>query len=633
MDINPNSVKICRLRLWIELLKNAYYKEVQKPARSKDADDEMQKSARSKDVDDNEERPYSVRASAFAELETLPNIDINIKEGNSLLSRFALDADLKEVLKNKKNIIEQYRKAVADYKNERNRDKKRELLKIIDEIKGDFTTEIHKNNPKMMDLAKKERRLFEINSPSLFEKYSEGEREVLSGNLEKQISVLNQEISDIKTNAIYKNAFEWRFEFPEVLDDDGVFTGFDIVIGNPPYIRQEELGTLKDYLKKDYEVYTGTADILVYFYELGLRVLKENGKFSFITSNKFMRANYGKPLRSFLGNYNLDEIIDFGDAPVFGGIAAYASIVNLQKEMQKPARSEDANDEMQKSARIKDADDGPEERPYSVRASANGGEHQTRVYTFPTSGDVPDFEASYKADGFQIAQKELTPNGWRLERTEVLDLLAKLRSKGEPLGEYVNGRFYRGITSGFNEAFVVDRETKERLIAEDSSSTEVLKPYLRGRDVKRWKVESQDLWLIFTRRGIEIEKFPAIKNYLSQFKNKLMPGIKGGRKPGSYEWFEIQDNSAYWQEFETNKIVYPDIVIKPQFAWDESKSFLGNTLYLIPTNEKFLLCFLNSKLLFWFYLQISPQIRGGYVRYIGQYVEQIPIPKIKEKDQ
>ena len=112
-----------------------------------------------------------------------------------------------------------------------------------------------------------------------------------------------------------------------------------------------------------------------------------------------------------------------------------------------------------------------------------------------------------------------------------------------------------------------------------------------------------------------------------------MPGIEGGRKHGSYEWFEIQDNIAYWQEFESNKIIYPDIVIKPQFAWDESNSFLGNTLYLIPTNEKFLLAFLNSKLLFWFYLQISPQIRGGYVRYIAQYVKQIPIPKIEEKDQ
>ncbi len=183
----------------------------------------------------------------------------------------------------------------------------------------------------MVELAKKERRLFEINSPSLFEKYSEGEREVLSRNLEKQIGVLNQEIADIKTNAIYKNAFEWRFEFPEVLDDDGNFTGFDIVIGNPPYIRQEELGTLKDYLKKDYEVYTGTADILVYFYELGLRVLKQNGRFSFITSNKFIRANYGKPLRNYLWKHNISEIIDFGELPVFDEAATFPVIIDLQK--------------------------------------------------------------------------------------------------------------------------------------------------------------------------------------------------------------------------------------------------------------------------------------------------------------
>jgi len=280
VDINPNSVKICRLRLWIELLKNAYYKE----------------------------------SANFTELETLPNIDINIKEGNSLVSRFALDEDLKEVLKNKKNIIDQYRKAVADYKKERNRDKKRELLKIIDEIKGDFKTEIYKHHPKMIDLTRKERRLFEINSPQLFEKFSEGEREVLSRNLEKQIDGLKQEIEDIKSNAIYKNAFEWPFEFPEVLDNEGNFIGFDIVIGNPPYIEarssiidekvKDEI--LKNISKrreaKDANLITRGSDILIYFYEIGLCILKESGYFSFITQNAWLDTDYGFKFQKFLRN-------------------------------------------------------------------------------------------------------------------------------------------------------------------------------------------------------------------------------------------------------------------------------------------------------------------------------------------
>jgi hypothetical protein len=282
-------------------------------------------------------------------------------------------------------------------------------------------------------------------------------------------------------------------------------------------------------------------------------------------------------------------------------------------------------------------------------AAENG--NQTRVYSFPNSGDVPDFETAYKSDSFKVAQNELAPGGWRLEQTNVLDLLAKLRSKGKPLGEYVSGRFYYGIKTGLNEAFVVDQATKERLIAEDSSSAEVLKPYLRGRNVKRWKVSFDDLWLIYipwhfplhndkTIKGAsedaerEFERhYPAIYKHLSKFRKELSARNKS--ETGiNYEWYALQRWGAdHWQEFYQHKIIYPDIVQTPQFAWDETGSLLANTLYFIPTNSKFLLSFLNSKALTWFYLQLSPQIRGGYVRYIAQYVEQIPIPTIEEKDQ
>ncbi len=565
VDINPNSVKICRLRLWIELLKNAYYKE----------------------------------SSGFAELETLPNIDINIKEGNSLLSRFALDADLTQILKQIKYGIEDYRNFVLGYKETRDREKKREFEAKIKQIKDDFKTQLFFFSPERRKLADLENQLKASESKQFL--FGESDEEKAKRfkdeeTLRAKITKAKETVQQIEENAIYKNAFEWRFEFPEVLDNDGNFTGFDIVIGNPPYIRQEELGTLKDYLKKGYQVYSGMADILVYFYELGINLLKDSGKFSFITSNKFMRANYGKVLREHLGKFNLDEIIDFGDAPVFGGIAAYASIVNLQKF-----------------------------------DSENG--NQTRVYTFPTVGDVPDFEKTYKTDSFKIAQNRLTPNGWRLEQTEVLDLLAKLRSTGEPLGEYVNGRFYRGIITGFNEAFVVDRETKERLIAEDSKSAEILKPFLRGRDVKRWQVEFQDLWLIFTRRGIDIEEFPAIKNHLLQFKNRLLPDGKRGRKRGSYEWFEIQDNIAYWKEFEQPKIIYPNICDVNKFSWDESGFYTNQKAFIIPEANKFLLGYLNSKVVFWLFDKLLAKLLNGFFEPSGIFMDKLPIPKIEEKDQ
>ncbi|MEJ7861271.1 MAG: TaqI-like C-terminal specificity domain-containing protein [Pyrinomonadaceae bacterium] len=564
VDINPNSVKICRLRLWIELLKNAYYKE----------------------------------SSAFTELETLPNIDINIKEGNSLVSRFALDEDLKAVLKQVKYSIEDYRNFVLGYKETRDREKKRDFEAKIKQIKNDFKTQLFFFSPERRELADLENQLRASESKQFLfgesdeEKAKRFEKETkLKAGIEKKKAAVKQ----IEENAIYKNAFEWRFEFPEVLDDEGNFTGFDIVIGNPPYIRQEELGALKDYLKKDYEVFTGTADILVYFYELSLRVLKQNGKFSFITSNKFMRANYGKPLRSFLGNFNLDEIIDFGDAPVFGGIAAYASIVNLQKFTAE-------------------------------------SEHQTRVYSFPASGDVPDFETSYKTDSFKVAQKELAPDGWRLEQTDVLDLLAKLRSKGKPLGEYVNGRFYRGVVTGLNEAFVIDRKTRDKLIAEDANSAELIKPYVRGRDVKRWQIESQDLWLCFIGWHFEAEKYPAIFNHIKNFENELKsrPEVRDGKVP----WFAMSRYAAdYWHEFEKPKIILGRFMNKATFAFDKEGFFNNDALYMIPDANEFVVAILNSSSCWWFLHQTCTDLQNGYLQAFRENLFQIPIPKIEEKDQ
>ena len=216
-------------------------------------------------------------------------------------------------------------------------------------------------------------------------------------------------------------------------------------------------------------------------------------------------------------------------------------------------------------------------------------------------------------------------------------VLARLRSAGKPLGEYVDNKFYRGILTGLNEAFVIDGATRAQLIEQDAKSAEIIKPFLRGRDVKRWQVQPQDLWLIFTRRGININNYPAIKKHLSTFKEQLMPkpahwsdttdGAWQGRKAGSYEWFEIQDNIAYWQEFGKDKIIFPDIATSPQFTFDNSGYYLANTAYVLPTTERSMVAILNSYVSTWFYAQISPQIQNGYFRFIAQYVEQIPIPE------
>ena len=375
---------------------------------------------------------------------------------------------------------------------------------------------------------------------------------------------------------------EWMF---------GINDGFDVVIGNPPYVCQEKIKELKPTLKDQYDCYTGTADLYVYFYECGFRMLRNNGVLTYISSNKYFRSAYGKKLRDFLARQaTLSQLIDFGDAPVFTSIA-YPSIITASK----------------------------------THAQGN----QLRAMNWETGPSIDEFGTVFRAKGFTMPQNALTADGWRLTSPVVLNLLEKLRSVGKPLSGYVKNQFYRGVTTGLNNAFVINQSTRDQLISEDPKSAEIIKPWLRGKDVKRWEVNWARLYVIFARRGIKIENYPALKAYLSQFKKQLIPGIAGGRKAGSYQWYEIQDNTAYYSEFEKPKIVYPDIAVSPQFAYDESGAYGGNTMYIVPTKEMWLLGLLNSKAVFWFYTKTSTQIRGGFVRFIAQYVSQIPIPTIQ----
>ena len=262
VDINPNSVKICRLRLWIELLKNAYYK-----------------------------------GPEYAELETLPNIDINIKCGNSLISRYALDADIRKALKRSKWSIDSYRLAVMTYRNAQSKDEKRAMTKLIDEIKNDFESEIASNDKRLLRLRKLRGDLVTLTTQtSLFEQ-TKAEKATWDKQVTKlttEIQSVETELEEVKSNKIYENAFEWRFEFPEVLNDEGDFIGFDVVIGNPPYIRQEEIKNQKTHLQNNFKTYTGTADLYVFFVEKGFEIVKKAGHFCYIMPNKWMQAGYGK---------------------------------------------------------------------------------------------------------------------------------------------------------------------------------------------------------------------------------------------------------------------------------------------------------------------------------------------------
>ena len=306
VDINPNSVKICRLRLWIELLKNAYYK--------------------------NE-----------TELETLPNIDINIKCGNSLISRFALDADLKQALRKSasKWTIDGYRIAVDIYRNAQSKEQKREMERLIIEIKTNFRSEISANDPKVKKLYKLNGELFQMtNQGQLFEmsKKEKTEWNKKVTKLTEDIRNLETEIEEIKSNKIYENAFEWRFEFPEVLDDNGDFVGFDVVIGNPPYLvikgGRYNTGDYPSeaivYIRNNYQ--TGQQQINTYtlFFELSKNITTQNGLTTLIVPNTFLANEYSVALRNFiLSHFGVLEIYNAGS--VFEDAGVETVVIVLDK--------------------------------------------------------------------------------------------------------------------------------------------------------------------------------------------------------------------------------------------------------------------------------------------------------------
>ena len=402
-------------------------------------------------------------------------------------------------------------------------------------------------------------------------------------------------------------------------------SGFNIVIGNPPYVRQEELKKikafeglpeleqpLKDALKGDYFCYTGTADLYVYFYEKALDILVPGGLLCFICSNKYFRAGYGKRLRHFLTtNSEVRLLIDFGDEPVFTSIA-YPSIILVRKIRE--TREKSALPSVPKDM-----------KQWSELVPA---EAEVLTLSWKSGPSIEEFPELLRQQGFTLPQSELKPTGWRSESPRKLRLMERIISIGTPLREYVESRVYRGITTGFNKAFVVDQATRDYLVAQHQSSVDLLKPFLRGKDVRRWVVKPNDEWLIFTRRGCDVRKYPVIHNYLKQFKEQLTPGIPGGRKPGSYKWFEIQDNIAYWQRFEQTKIVSTKVSIRPTFAIDTSGCYLGNTSYFFPVGPEALYLggILNSHLFETYARRVFVDKQNGWYEVQPEGLESFPIP-------
>ncbi len=571
VDINPNSVKICRLRLWIELLKNAYYKE----------------------------------ETAFTQLETLPNIDINIKTGNSLLSRFKLDADLTKALKSIKYDIKTYRNFVDQYKNEKNREVKRGLQNIINSIKSDFKTEIHKTSKDYTNWYNAKSELGKMTAQLEFFELSAKEKKKNNDSiniLNTKVKKFGQIVEDIKNNAIYNNAFEWRFEFPEVLHNNGEFEGFDLIIGNPPYIQLQKLNddVKKGLEQQNFKTLAKTGDIYQLFYEHGLNLLKDGGHLAFITSNKWMRTDYGDGTREYLASKcHISLVVDFGMKQIFDSATTYTNILFLQKTDAHPTI---------KMCRIND--------------------------TFDMSTILEDY-----VDYFSVDVENPGRKSWVCYQKEEYQLIKKIVAQGKPLTEW-DVKINRGILTGCNEAFIIRTKIKEEIVAKDPKSAELIKPLLRGEDIKAYVPEWNDQWLIgtFPALNIDINEYPGISEHLTQFKDRIEPKPKNyderlgkwkGRKSGSYKWFETQDSIAYYQDFLKPKIIYPNMTKYLPFVYDKHQFFTNQKCFVVTGNQlSYLTAFFSSSIFRFAFKEYFPELLGDTRELSKVFFETVAIKEI-----
>ena len=428
---------------------------------------------------------------------------------------------------------------------------------------------------------------------------------------------------------------------------------FDIVIGNPPYIRHESIKEFKPQFEKSFSVFVGTADIYTYFYEKGVQLLNDNGHLCYITSNKWMRAKYGEKLRGFFKDKTqLKQIIDFEGQQVFENATVDTNILLCGKTANTqttPPLSPSHTYSHPRHSRPHPRHSRPHPRhscphprhscPHPRHSCESRNPETNPPASFQYQKQLPDENNPL----FNMAIGDLSANAYTLQAPEILALKKKIEQIGTPLKDW-DIRINYGIKTGFNEAFIINTAKRDELITQDPKSTEIIKPILRGRDIKAYQHHWAGLWLIatFPVLKINIDHYPAIKNHLLSFSKdrleqagKRLPDGKKSRKKTGNKWFETQDQIGYYEEFAKEKIVYNDITNKLSFSLSEAGEYFNNTVYFVANNNDILfqLAVLNSNLIDWYYKQISVQLGAGTVRMFSIYVEQLPIPQISKPAQ
>ncbi|WP_028084746.1 Eco57I restriction-modification methylase domain-containing protein [Dolichospermum circinale] len=432
--------------------------------------------------------------------------------------------------------------------------------------------------------------------------------------LDDNIKIGNSIINDAKITDL---PFNWESEFSQVFADGG----FDVVIGNPPYIRQELLSPFKPYLQENYQTYDGVADIYIYFYEKGLNLLKPAGIISYIVTNKWLRSGYGESLRRFFCQSSVfEQIIDFGHAPIFADADTFPCIIAARK-ITPPQPSNIKSLSLSSSLLA----------PPSVPPLR--GEEKVLVCAVPR-GELKNINliqyVQNPENSFTIPWSRFTAHTWSLEPPAVDDLMGKIQRVGVPLKEFAGVKPYRGIMTGFNEAFLIDNATKNKLIQADPKCAEIIKPYVRGQDIKRWIPQWENLWMIFVKWDCPINNYPSVLSWLEQHRKglELRPEVKQRKFP----WYALSRYGAdYWHLFEQQKIIYQVIQTFPLYALDNSGVFGNDKTFILPTQDLFILGLLNSPLIWWYGQRVFTKMLSDAISPMGYLFETLPIAQPTEE--
>lgn len=577
VDINPKSVMICQLRLWIELLKNAYYTE----------------------------------ESGYTELHTLPNIDINIKTGNSLISKFAIKDNVFERISGFQKKLTEYKTWVTIYKQTNDKQAKSVLKKNLQLFKDEFkladlrVTKLQNDLRKLNATFYDKYQTYQVFASELTEKEIKAKEKLEAAINDKQV-----EIQTLKDNPIYANAFEWRFEFPEVLDDKGNFIGFDVVIGNPPYVDAKKLATLSNLLKEKYKVYYSSSDLSSYFFELAFNLLSNNGLLSFINTNKFFKTEYGKPLRNYISNYTVKSIINFEQVPIFDEALVSSLILVSQKNNSK---SDFYISEFFKEEII-----------------------------------LKDFRFEIESRKKLIEINDFNEEPWNFSNQLTNKIFKKLYSNSSKIKDITSINIKRGVTTGYDPAFIIDNE-----LAKQFNNKEIIKPLLKGRDLKSFLIKQSTQSLIVIPKGFTIKsnntnnlsvvneppprygnldsseaysfvnsKLENIIKHLNLFKDKAITRTDQGDF-----WWELRA-CDYYNYFDKEKIVWPLTADKWGFALDTEKHYLTSGGFMLISNEMplhYILGVLNSNLMKFLFSQIGVMTAGGAFTLKKATIDEFPI--------